>query len=225
MTPSPGILAPAIPATMKPQKINRLLAGEAYYRITPPLFSGDQALSFKVIDKVSDGDVIVDAMETLTDYSDPCPFHEWVQYGLEETEGIMVSVSDTDALSGFIVFNTHLEIDNIKGGAETLRLSVELERLYVAGTQRNKGYGRALIACVAAAADHVLQSYFEKNNGTNVNCLTVLISGDSLSLQGNRLLEITSDTMERQGLALVQSGKVSEFHIQNMTEPFFEEED
>jgi hypothetical protein len=210
-----------IPQQMKPQKINRLIAADTLRRDGFLPFKGDSALAFQIAKPV-DVDRITEAMETMSDYSDPCPFHEWIQYGTEEAPGLTVVVGDSlHPISGFVVFDMSVDVRQV-GGGEKIDLYVDVERLYVGGTQRNQGFGKALIACMVSATDKLLSNSIEANKPSAVSTLTLHLTGDSLSVAGDRLLEILKLAIGRQALALIRSGKIVEYRLQDMTSSLHE---
>jgi hypothetical protein len=207
----------AIPTSLKPRSINRLLAGEESYRHSGALFQNETQLFFEVIRTQTEADKLIDAMEALRDYSDPCPFHEWVQYGLDETAGRMVTVSDTSGLCGFVVFVAKLEIDS-SNGIDKVGLFGDLERLYVGAAKRNMGLGKGLVAAVASAPQSVLKPVSsETEKGPNIRFLTLYLSGDSLSPSGDRLMKILTGAITKQAFSLIHSAQIAEFRIQDMT--------
>jgi GNAT superfamily N-acetyltransferase len=208
--------AHSVPETLRTHAINRLISGDKACRNTPGLYLGE-AVQFEIIDDDDKGDRLVDAMEALSDYSDSCPFHEWVQYGLQETAGSLVAVADNDKTCGFVVFDIGVEMENSRG-IDKIGLHVDLERLYVGGTQRNKGLGKALIAVVASAAQSVLAPITSVNRqAAKIRHLTLDLSGDTLSPAGDRLMKIFVAALGQQALGLIQSGKIAEFRVQDMT--------
>jgi GNAT superfamily N-acetyltransferase len=210
---------------MKPQTINRLIAGDKSYRNGVALYKGETQLSFEVVSDSAQAEQVVDAMEDLTDYSDPCPFHEWVQYGLDESAGLMVTVNDGSRPCGFVIFDVRLEIDS-STGIDKIDLFVELERLYVAGTQRNKGFGKALVAAVASAAQSALLPISSATGKVpNIRYLTLYLSGDTLSPAGDRLMRLLLGAIEKQAFSLIHSAKIAEFRIQDMTGSLHESAD
>lgn len=214
-----------VPETLAPRAINRLIAGDAIYRNGDALFKGETSLSFERVSTSEGGEQIIEAMECLSDYSDPCPFHEWVSYGLDETAGSMVVVKNGNAICGFVVFSVRLETLT-SSGIDRIGLFVDLERIYVGATQRSKGYGKALLAIVA---DAVRQALLPLGSTTgripNIRLMTMLITGDTLCAAGDRLMKICLGAVEKQVFPLLCAGKLAEFDVQDMTASLHEDED
>jgi GNAT superfamily N-acetyltransferase len=216
-------LASLIPAQMKPQMINRLIAADTIRRDETPPFQGDSVLAF-LIAKPGDVERVIEAMEAMSDFSDPCPFHEWLQYGTEEASGSTVIVGDSlHPISGFVVFDTSIDVRLIGSVAE-IALHVDIERLYIGGKQRNKGFGKALIAYVIKVGESLLHNSIKPTRGSSVSTLTLHLTGDSLSAGGDRLLEIFKRAISREALGLIRSGKIVGYRLQDMTCSLADEE-
>jgi GNAT superfamily N-acetyltransferase len=216
-------LSLAINQSLEPSRINQFLVGKDAARKGAKLFSCDAALDFATVVDQAAADRLIDAMEAQADYSDPLPFHEWIDYGLNESTGALISLSNGQVTAGFVVFDLSIRTA-ASGPIDKIELFIEVERLYVAGKLRNKGYGRALLAPVIMKAEAALVSGVKAANAKRVRHVAIHLDGDSLSPTGTRLFNILSSALENIGVSLLQKGDCAEFRILNMTSDFHGEE-
>lgn len=170
-------------------------------------------------------DSLISDLESQVDFSDSWPFHEWVKYGLTESPGVLVAIRrDDEGHSGFSVSHIIVEHQH-EGDIQTTDVTLEIERVYVAGKKRNIGLGYALLTEVLMRLETSMVDALPKKWTGPYRKLNVTLKGDSFSSVACKLFGVAAEAIERQGVLLLARNVISEFQLVNMVEHFDENDD